>query len=48
MSHLAFREAALELEHDYVVVGSGAGGAAAAVTLARRRQRVHRRGRRVA
>ncbi|MBK7859021.1 MAG: GMC family oxidoreductase N-terminal domain-containing protein [Archangiaceae bacterium] len=35
MSHLAFREAALELEHDYVVVGSGAGGAAAAVTLAR-------------
>jgi choline dehydrogenase-like flavoprotein len=37
MSHVAFREAGkdLELEADYVVVGSGAGGAAAAVALAR-------------
>jgi choline dehydrogenase-like flavoprotein len=37
MTHLAFqpRGPALELESDYVVVGSGAGGASAAVTLAR-------------
>jgi choline dehydrogenase-like flavoprotein len=37
MSHVAFRDRGqdLELEADYVVVGSGAGGAAAAVTLAR-------------
>ncbi len=37
MSHLAFRPRGedLQLEADYVVVGSGAGGAAAAVTLAR-------------
>lgn len=37
MSHLPYRERGddLELEADYVVVGSGAGGAAAAVTLAR-------------
>lgn len=37
MSHIAYRpsDAPLELEADYVVVGSGAGGASAAVTLAR-------------
>ena len=37
MSHVSFRPKGedLELEADYVVVGSGAGGAAAAVTLAR-------------
>lgn len=37
MSHIAFREPgdSVELEADYVVVGSGAGGATAAVTLAR-------------
>lgn len=37
MTHLSFQEEGrtLELEADYVVVGSGAGGAAAAVTLAR-------------
>jgi choline dehydrogenase-like flavoprotein len=37
MSHTAFVEAGphVELETDYVVVGSGAGGASAAVTLAR-------------
>ena len=37
MSHYAFRERkdALELEVDWVVVGSGAGGATAAVSLAR-------------
>lgn len=37
VSHIAFRERGepVELEVDYVVVGSGAGGAAAAVTLAR-------------
>ncbi len=37
MSHTAFRErgSRVELEADYVVVGSGAGGATAAVTLAR-------------
>ena len=37
MSHISFCEPghSLELEVDYVVVGSGAGGAAAAVTLAR-------------
>jgi choline dehydrogenase-like flavoprotein len=37
MTHLAFQPAGppLELEADYVVVGSGAGGATAAVTLAR-------------
>jgi len=37
MSHISHRERGndLELEVDYVVVGSGAGGAAAAVTLAR-------------
>lgn len=35
MSHFAFRAEDLELEADYVVVGSGAGGAAAAVVLAR-------------
>lgn len=35
MSHVAYREEPLELEADYVVVGSGAGGAAAAVVLAR-------------
>lgn len=37
MTHLSFQESGrpLELEADFVVVGSGAGGAAAAVTLAR-------------
>jgi choline dehydrogenase-like flavoprotein len=37
MSHVSFRPKGedLELEADYVVVGSGAGGSAAAVTLAR-------------
>lgn len=37
MTHLSFQPAGpqLELEADYVVVGSGAGGATAAVTLAR-------------
>ncbi|HEY8429343.1 MAG TPA: FAD-binding protein, partial [Sandaracinaceae bacterium] len=36
MTHVSFRDGApLELEADYVVVGSGAGGATAAVTLAR-------------
>lgn len=36
MSHLAFQQGAtVELEADFVVVGSGAGGATAAVTLAR-------------
>jgi choline dehydrogenase-like flavoprotein len=37
MSHTSFRERGprVELEADYVVVGSGAGGATAAVTLAR-------------
>ena len=35
MTHVAYREDDLELEADYVVVGSGAGGASAAVTLAR-------------
>jgi choline dehydrogenase-like flavoprotein len=42
MTHFAFRDRGqdLELEADYVVVGSGAGGAAAAVTLARGGARV--------
>lgn len=35
MSHLSYREAPVELEADFVVVGSGAGGASAAVILAR-------------
>ena len=36
MSHVAFQSGGtIELEADYVVVGSGAGGATAAVTLAR-------------
>ena len=35
VSHLPYRAEDLELEADYVVVGSGAGGAAAAVVLAR-------------
>ncbi len=35
MTHLAYREAPLELDADFVVVGSGAGGATAAVILAR-------------
>jgi choline dehydrogenase-like flavoprotein len=35
VSHVAFREERLELDADFVVVGSGAGGATAAVTLAR-------------
>lgn len=37
MAHVSFRDVGddLELEVDYVVVGSGAGGASAAVTLAR-------------
>lgn len=38
MTHVAYRskdEAALDLDVDYVVVGSGAGGATAAITLAR-------------
>lgn len=35
MSHVPHRDDDLELEADYVVIGSGAGGAAAAVTLAR-------------
>jgi len=37
MSHLAYRPrgATVELEDDYVVIGTGAGGATAAVTLAR-------------
>jgi len=37
MSHIAFRERgeSIDLEADYVVIGSGAGGATAAVTLAR-------------
>ena len=41
--HIPFRgqdEASLDLEVDFVVVGSGAGGAAAAVTLARGGARV--------
>ena len=42
MTHLAFQPAGpkVELEADYVVVGSGAGGATAAVTLARGGARV--------
>lgn len=35
MSHTSFRREKVEVEADYVVVGSGAGGATAAVTLAR-------------
>lgn len=35
VSHRAFTEDDVEVDADYVVVGSGAGGAAAAVTLAR-------------
>jgi choline dehydrogenase-like flavoprotein len=35
MSHFAYRQEPLQLEADYVVVGSGAGGAAAASQLAR-------------
>lgn len=35
MSHVAFHSTPLELEADYVVVGSGPGGATAAVELAR-------------
>jgi choline dehydrogenase-like flavoprotein len=42
MSHIAFRPRGedLEIEVDYVVVGSGAGGATAAVTLARGGEKV--------
>jgi choline dehydrogenase-like flavoprotein len=41
MSHIAFQELAdVELEADWIVVGSGAGGATAAVTLARGGERV--------
>lgn len=41
MSHLSYVEGAkVEVEADYVVVGSGAGGSAAAVTLARGGERV--------
>ncbi len=41
MSHIAFQQGGdVELEADYVVVGSGAGGATAAVTLARGGARV--------
>jgi choline dehydrogenase-like flavoprotein len=40
VTHVAFAEAKLELDADYVVVGSGAGGAAAAVILARGGARV--------
>jgi choline dehydrogenase-like flavoprotein len=42
MSHTAFRErgSPVEMEADYVVVGSGAGGATSAVTLARGGARV--------
>ncbi len=40
MTHQAWTEANLDLEVDYVVVGSGAGGAAAAVVLARGGARV--------
>ena len=42
MSHVAFRKSSedLEVEADYVVVGSGAGGATAAVSLARGGARV--------
>jgi choline dehydrogenase-like flavoprotein len=35
MTHLAYQDDDVELDADYVVVGSGAGGATAAVTLAR-------------
>lgn len=35
MSHLSYRQAPVELDADFVVVGSGAGGASAAVILAR-------------
>ncbi|MFO0726581.1 MAG: GMC family oxidoreductase [Myxococcota bacterium] len=40
MSHLAYQREALQLQTDFVVVGSGAGGATAAVILARAGHRV--------
>ena len=52
VSHIAYQpsEGTLELEADFVVVGSGAGGATAAVDARARRARsvAHRRGRRLA